>query len=99
MEGQPETLRMLGSDGSGNPICFDATKDRIVLCDHERDFKPIPMNSSVEKLLLSLAAYGEWWDANVGDAEPSRAARAALRATLKKVDPSAWTRGAFWTGA
>jgi hypothetical protein len=31
---------VFGSDGSGNPICFDTSKnDKIVLLDHEEGFK------------------------------------------------------------
>jgi hypothetical protein len=50
---------MIGSDGSGNPICFDVSQnDRIVLLDHEQRFEIIClMNSNIKELAACLLLY------------------------------------------
>ncbi len=53
---------VLGSDGSGNPICIDSKKkDRVVLLDHELGFSISEvMNASVGELAVSMLRYQEF---------------------------------------
>lgn len=50
---------IFGSDGSGNPICFDITNnDKVVLLDHEQRFALLDiMNSDIAELAACLLAY------------------------------------------
>lgn len=51
-----------GSDGSGNPICFDSdNNDRVVLLDHEQDFDVIDnVNSNIHELAQCLLVYRDF---------------------------------------
>jgi hypothetical protein len=50
---------IIGSDGAGNPICFDVLRnDRIVLLDHEQRFETIEViNSDIFELGKCLLLY------------------------------------------
>lgn len=51
----------IGSDGAGNPICVDLLGNcRIVVLDHETDFEPMFVNSSVKHLFAFLTIYMEF---------------------------------------
>src|SRR5262245_6909332 len=58
---QPEafaTYRVIGSDGSGNPIALDEINNgEVVLLDHENKFARTLVNKSVRQLAESLLAY------------------------------------------
>jgi len=82
--GRVAHFRMIGTDGAGNPLCFDAHDGRIVLVDHEDHFRTTQfMNSSVEHLAECLLAY---------HTTPQTHRRAALHG----IDPAAVEDGAFW---
>jgi len=51
-------LLSIGFDGAGDPICIDLLdNNRIVALNHEDDFKPLFMNSSVKQLFKFLTIY------------------------------------------
>ena len=76
---------VLGSDGSGNPICERKSDKVIVLVDHEDGFKTVQfVNSSVQQLQESLLAYfGE------NDQE-------LFLSVMRKLDPKAIEPETFW---
>lgn len=86
-----ENYALIGSDGSGNPICVDERDGRIVAIEHELLFttnagerRVMFVNSSAAQLaecLLLVAAHPR----NTG-----------LEA-IKQIDESAAVQGAFWS--
>jgi hypothetical protein len=86
-----ENYAMIGSDGSGNPICVDERDGRIVAIEHELLFstsagerRVMFVNSSVAQLaqcLLLVAAH---------------ASNTGLEA-IKQIDESAAAPGTFWS--
>ena len=99
--------RMIGFDGSGNPIALDdAHHGEVVFLDHENRFARVLMNTSIRQLAASLLAYRKLiqetemesgQDAFL-DGKISLAAREELRQTLAANDPAAMQPGCFWHG-
>jgi hypothetical protein len=98
-----EHMRIIGSDGAGNPICIDERKKgRIVLLDHESS-EATPMNTSVANLLECLAAYADWHSEvreELGadawhDTLPTKFT-AKLEKALEGIDPGSYKAGSFW---
>ncbi len=97
--------RVIGSDGSGNPIALDESNNgAVVLLDHENKFAKVLMNNSIRQLAESLLAYRELVrdsqkefgvDAFL-DGKLPPAARKALRQELTRIDPNAIGISNFW---
>jgi SUKH-4 immunity protein len=99
--------RVIGSEGSGNPIALDENNNgEVVLLDHENKFSAILMNKSVGQLAESLLAYRklviesqkELGEDAFLDGKTSLAARKGLRQDLAKIDAAAMKAGCFWHG-
>jgi hypothetical protein len=99
--------RVIGSDGSGNPIALDEQSEgEVVRLDHENRFSRALMNRSVRQMAESLLAYRQLVEdtqAEFGpdaflDGKASAAARNKLREELTKIDSAAVTPGCFWHG-
>jgi hypothetical protein len=99
--------RVIGSDGSGNPIALDETNNgEVVLLDHENKFARILVNKSVRQLAESLLAYrklvadsqDEFGEDGFLDGKSSPAARKALRQELARIDAAAMKANCFWPG-
>ena len=99
-----QTKIVVGSDGAGDPICFELTNQRIYACDHEDDFEPRFMNSGVTELFKFLSLFkafvehlinekGEdaFIDANFTDDELLE-----LTTKLRFIDPTALEPSTFW---
>jgi hypothetical protein len=97
--------RLIGSDGSGNPIALDENHDgEVVYLDHENGFARVLINRSVRQLCASLLAYRKLvrvtqmrfgQDAFLdGKASPSD--RKELRRELMRIDEAAIQPGCFW---
>jgi hypothetical protein len=102
-----QRYRVIGSDGSGNPIALDAqSHGEVVLLDHENRFARLLMNTTVRQMVESLLAYrkliqdtqAEFGPDAFLDGKTSVAARKSLREELTKIDPAAVTPGSFWSG-
>lgn len=102
-----ERYRVIGSDGSGNPITLDTqTQEGVVLLDHENRFARIVMNTSVRQMAESLLAYRKFVEdtqAEFGpdaflDGKTSVAARTNLKAALTQIDAASLKPGSFWDG-
>jgi hypothetical protein len=102
-----QRYRVIGTDGSGNPIALDQQQQGEVVClDHENQFARVRMNTSVRQLAESLLAYRKLVEdsrAEFGpdaflDGKTSAAAREALRQRLTVIDPAAMQPGCFWQG-
>jgi hypothetical protein len=53
----------IGSDGAGDPICIDIRHNcRIIALDHEDNFTPRLVNSSVRQLFAFLTIYKDFGD-------------------------------------
>ncbi len=107
---QPEAFasyRVVGSDGSGNPIALDENNNgEVVLLDHENKFARVLVNTSIQQLAESLLAYrklvkdtqNELGEDAFLDGKTSLTARMALRSELAKIDQAAMNAGCFWHG-
>ncbi len=85
-----EYYLMIGSEGSGNPICLDERNGSVVMLDHELLFDPkarekrtVFVNSGIPELAECLLLF------------ETSAPRARL-AALGQADPPAVRKGAFW---
>ena len=77
--------RMIGSDGSGNPICVEEGSGAVWLLDHEDWFRTRQfVNTSVPRLAECLLAY-------MGEKEPDR-----FRTAVQQIDPPALAEQTFW---
>jgi hypothetical protein len=104
---QPEAFRcyrLIGTDGSGNPIALDENHQGEVVClDHENRFVRILMNKSIRQLAESLLAYrkivkdsqAEFGEDAFLDGKTSAAARNELRQALTQIDAAAMKPGCF----
>ena len=99
--------RVIGSDGSGNPIALDENKNgEVVLLDHEKKFARILVNNSIRQLAESLLAYRklvndsqeEFGEDAFLNGKTSPPARKALRQELTRIDAAAMKSGCFWHG-
>jgi len=76
---------MIGSDGSGNPICVEQTSGVVVLLDHEDWFRTRQfVNSSVRQLGECLLVY-------MGEQQQDR-----FRSAVWGMDATALAEGSFW---
>jgi hypothetical protein len=99
--------RLIGSDGAGNPIALDESRQgEVVYLDHEKRFARVVLNKSIRQLAESLLAYrkmikdsqAEFGEDAFLDGKTSTAARKELRQELTRIDPAAMKSGCFWHG-
>ena len=77
--------RMIGADGSGNPLCIEHGTGAIVLLDKEDRFHTRQLiNSSTHQLGECLLAY-------MGETNPDR-----FLSAVQAIDPAAMAAGTFW---
>ena len=101
----PDRYRIIGSNGSGDPIAIDiGEQGRIVYLNHDDQFAAVFVNSSVRQLCDSLFAYKQLVDVTRkenGDRAylegnvPDRALKAFV-IRLETVDPKSLLRGSMW---
>jgi len=78
-------LRVIGSDGAGNPLCVDEGSEAVLLLDHEDGFRTQQfVNGSVVQLAECLLSY-------MGEREVER-----FRLAVLAIDPAALAEGSFW---
>jgi len=101
------SYRVIGSDGSGNPIALDKTgTGEVILLDHDNGFARFLVNTSVRQLAESLLAYrkfvrdtqGEFGEDAFLDGNSSPAARNELRRELARIDSATLDSSCFWHG-
>jgi len=106
-ENEFQRYRVIGSDGSGNPIALDENHQGEVVClDHENRFARVLMNTSIRQMAESLLAYRKLVEDSQAafgpdaflDGKTSAAAREELRQGLTAIDPAAMQPGCFWHG-
>jgi hypothetical protein len=99
--------RVIGSDGSVNPIALDESNNgEVVILDHENKFARILVNKSIRQLAESLLVYRklvqdtqeEFGEDAFLDGKTTPAARQALRNELTKLDRAAMKADCFWHG-
>ena len=92
-----DRYRVIGSDGSGNPIAIDEGQaGQVVRLDHEDKFARTFINTTIHQFAESLLAYRDILrDLDGEDALPEKA-RKQLHQRLKKIDPAAMKPACFW---
>jgi hypothetical protein len=105
---QPDEFRryrVIGADGSGNPIALDEERKGEVVClDHEDGFARTFINQTIRQLAESLLAYRNGAHASgaaeeegeSGNGEIPEKVRKRLYQELKKIDSAALKPGCFW---
>lgn len=101
-----DCYRIIGSDGSGDPLCIDESRDgQVVSLNHDNFFQRVLINSSIPQLAESLLAYrhlvietqkrnGE--DAFLDGDIPGEL-KQWLRKELIRIDSSAVQENCFWS--
>lgn len=98
-------FRLIGSDGSGNPLALDESQNgEVVLLDHDLKFARVLVNKSIRQLAESLLAYRklvratqeEFGEDAYLDGQTSPAARQELRSELATIDAAAMQADCFW---
>ena len=99
---EPEFLTkiVIGSDGAGDPICIELTNQRIYACDHEDDFEPRFMNSSVTELFKFISLIAEFnkrpLENEEDDFEFTDEELFDLTTKMRLLDPKALEPSTFW---
>ncbi|MHC2068091.1 SUKH-4 family immunity protein [Bremerella sp. T1] len=97
--------RVIGSNGSGDPICLDEAMDgAVVYLNHDARFQAIYMNATIFQLAESLLSYRqmieETCERNGEDAyldgDIPDEVKAWLRDELTRIDPHAMRPGSHW---
>ncbi len=101
-----ERYRVIGSNGSGDPIAIDPTSGEVFFFNHDNRFERVFMASSVRKLAETLRCYGR----SVDDVRRENGEEAFLdndipepiqerfRREVAAIDPSGCLPGTFWAG-
>jgi hypothetical protein len=82
--GRLASYRVIGSDGSGNPICVEAASGAVWLLDHEDGWSVQFVNTGVPQLAECLLAF-------CGERSPER-----FRSAVRSIDPPALAEQSFW---
>lgn len=95
----------IGLDGAGDALCIDL-EDRnfVVVCDHEMDFDPCYVNSSVEDLFKFLTVMKEFEERLIAkkgpdaylDCDFTDKEHKDLTQKMALIDPDAISEGVFW---
>ncbi|QDU16848.1 hypothetical protein CA11_46840 [Gimesia maris] len=99
-------FRIIGSNESGDPVCLDEAENGLVVyLNHDLNFKPVLINSSITALAESLLIYrqfvrdcqeqnGEdaWLDCDISEALLVR-----LNHDLTRIDSTGISPGCFWS--
>lgn len=86
---------VMGGDGAGNPIALDVDRPgAVVLLDHDHEFAPLLMNSSIPRLVTSLLVFEDHVAAHGLDAclEVELLGR-----RLQAIDPEVWAADGWWS--
>lgn len=97
---------VFGSDGNGNPICFDTgSNDKIVLLDHEQGFEIIEdINKDISELVSALWLYkefiekinSEFGDDGFFDSKFTEQHLSELEYSFKSLNPNYHIEASFW---
>lgn len=92
-----DRYRIIGGNGSGDPVCLDEGRDcQIVYLNHDNHFERVLMGSSVFTLAECLVELRDVID-QAGDTEmvaPERYDR--LLEQFRRIDPEACEENGFW---
>lgn len=95
----------IGSDDEGSPICIDQLMNNsIVVCDHDNDFKPQYINSSLITIFKSLTLFKSFIDMLVSkrgedaflDLNFTEEEFQKLKTDLSDIDAVTLNEGCFW---
>jgi len=98
---QPATFdryRMIGSNGSGDPVCLDEETDgQVVYLNHDNRFQRVLMASSVITLAASLLQVRDFAAESGGfSAMTSAESLEPLAARLRTIDPAVCGADGYW---
>lgn len=97
--------RVIGDDGGGNPICIDVSRNAsIVILNHDDNFEPYLLNSSVPQLAESLLTYRDLMRqvVAIGGGRPFHDIQVPIRmqnwikAEFERIDPATLEEGCLW---
>ena len=97
--------RCVGTNDSGDPICIDTeSNDTIVLLFHDDNFRPIRLNSTLERFAESLLAFRKLVDESCAingddaflDGDIPQHLIESLSNQLSSIDAESMKEGDFW---
>ncbi|QHL89154.1 hypothetical protein GU926_17635 [Nibribacter ruber] len=95
----------IGSDGAGDPVCIDLGNEcQVLIFNHEEDFEPTFMNSSVRELFQFLTLYKRFVEEVIRvngedaflDADFTDSQYDELKKALEAADKNALRANTFW---
>ncbi|MBC5773144.1 SUKH-4 family immunity protein [Pontibacter sp. KCTC 32443] len=95
----------IGSDGAGDPVCIDLRNEcHVIILNHEEDFEPTFMNSSVNELFQFLTLYKKFVEKIIRvngedaflDADFTDSQYEELKKAMEEVDNKALRTNTFW---
>lgn len=104
--GETEPFVEIGANGSGDPICLEKSNGTVYFLNHDNDFIPVLVNSSVTALVEFLALFRDLVVQTLAtngpdaylDGQFSSEARASTISAMRSVDPAALEHGTMWHG-
>ncbi|WP_438420789.1 SUKH-4 family immunity protein [Bacillus siamensis] len=95
---------LLGSTGSGDPICIIENNERIVYLDNGNEYKEVFINSSINQFAESILLFSEMIDKAIQingedafiDNDIPEYVIERLKEELKRVDSNCINEGNFW---
>ena len=89
--------RIIGSNGSGDPVCLDEEREGQIVClNHDNRFESVLMAASVFTLAECLVELRDLITGAGGTEDVTQEQYAALLARLQSIDPAASPPGGYW---
>ncbi len=97
--------KVIGSNGSGDPIALDAIRGDVVYINHDNNFARVFMNSSPSKLAASLKAFRQLIEDTITengeeaflDNNIPVQVQTRFRQEIESIDPAATRPESFWS--
>jgi hypothetical protein len=92
-----DRYRIIGGNGSGDPICLDEEAGgQVVYLNHDNRFQRVLMGSSVHTLAECLVELRDLFKAAHGMKSVTREQYDALLERFRAIDPASSGEGGFW---
>ncbi|MDM5155418.1 SUKH-4 family immunity protein [Bacillus sp. DX1.1] len=96
---------LIGSNGSGDPLCIDERTDKVVYLHHDNNYEEIFINSSIHQFAESLLLFSKLIDEAIHlngefaflENEIPESVRIWFENELKRIDSKALEKNTFWS--
>ncbi|WIY59359.1 SUKH-4 family immunity protein [Bacillus arachidis] len=95
---------LIGTTGSGDPLCINERTNKVVYLHHDNNYEEIFMNSSIHQFAESLLLFSKLIDEAIYlngefaflDNEIPESVRIWFENEVRRIDPKAVEENAFW---